>query len=131
MAKQKVNGDQLGNTGSSWTTWTPTITAGSGTFTSVTATGRYKQIGKTVFYRVSVIFTTIGTGNGPLFSLPVTSLASGGHIGACREDATTGYSGTVKLQTTGKASFAKYDNGNILSGGNGSTVIASRFYEAS
>ena len=49
MAKQKVNGDQLGNTGGAWQTWTPTynnLTVGNGTVTC-----GYKQIGKTVTFR--------------------------------------------------------------------------------
>lgn len=50
-----------GDTGTAWTSYTPTLTAGSGSFTTTTITGFYKKIGKTVFLRVVLIITTNGT----------------------------------------------------------------------
>lgn len=44
-----------------WTAYTPTVSAGSGSFTSVSSNGAYRQIGKTVFVRLGVIITTNGT----------------------------------------------------------------------
>jgi hypothetical protein len=44
-----------------WTTYTPSVTAGIGAFTSVSATGRYKQIGKTVFVQIKITIATNGT----------------------------------------------------------------------
>ncbi|WP_454626969.1 pyocin knob domain-containing protein [Bradyrhizobium cenepequi] len=65
-----------GDTGTSWTSYTPTVTAGSGTFTSVSATGRYKIIGKTVFLQITVIITTVGTAAGTVnCSLPAAAPA--------------------------------------------------------
>lgn len=116
--------------GAAWTAWTPTITAGSGTFTSASGSGRYMQIGKLVLYNVTVTITTVGTGATPIFSLPVTAQSSGGFVGAGREDALTGNMAEVKKQTATTASIFRYDNGNILSGGNGSSIISSGFYEA-
>lgn len=55
-----------------WIAYTPTLTAGAGTFTTASATGRYKQIGKTVHFRVQITITTVGTGTLPVFTLPVT-----------------------------------------------------------
>lgn len=130
MAKQKINGDQLGTTASGWTAWTPTVTAGSGSFTSASGSGRWFQIGKLVFYKVDCTITTVGTGQGCVFTLPVTAQASAGHLGSAREDATSGFAGMVKFASTTSASVSKYDNGNITSGGSGSVVRASGFYEA-
>lgn len=58
-----------------WSTYTPTITAQSGTFTSITSiTGRYKQIGKTVHVNLSFTITTVGTASGYVIaSLPVAA----------------------------------------------------------
>jgi hypothetical protein len=64
-----------GNNSATWSTWTPTIAASSGTITtSSTNWARYYQIGKIVFFNVSVTITTNGTGSGALrISTPVTS----------------------------------------------------------
>jgi hypothetical protein len=72
-----------GPTGSSasdlteWAAYTPTITADGGGFTlgNGVITGRYKQIGKTVFFLVKFVYgstTNPGTGHWN-FSLPVTA----------------------------------------------------------
>lgn len=49
------------DTGTAWTTYTPTVTATTGTFTTVSASGRFKTIGKTVFLTVLIVDTTNGT----------------------------------------------------------------------
>ena len=60
-----------------WTAYTPTITADGGGFAlnNGTLTGRYKQVGKTVFFKLKFVFgstTAAGTGHWN-FSLPVTA----------------------------------------------------------
>lgn len=45
-----------------WTAYTPTITAGSGTITTSSATGRSGKVGKTVNIQMAVTITTNGTG---------------------------------------------------------------------
>jgi len=63
-----------GDNGSAWTAYTPTVTAGSGAFTTVSAAGRYKTIGKTVHVEVTITTTTIGTAaTSMLFTLPLAS----------------------------------------------------------
>lgn len=44
-----------------WTSYVPTVSAGSGSFTTATAAGSYLQIGKLVFFRQLVTITTAGT----------------------------------------------------------------------
>jgi hypothetical protein len=60
-----------------WTAYTPTITADGGGFSlnNGTLTGRYKQLGKTVFFSLKFVFgSTTSTGTGHWnFSLPVTA----------------------------------------------------------
>ena len=63
-----------------WTAYTPTITADGGGFAlnNGTLTGRYKQVGKTVFFKLKFVFcstTAAGTGHWN-FSLPVTAYDS-------------------------------------------------------
>ncbi|HYY94059.1 MAG TPA: hypothetical protein VE713_06035 [Pyrinomonadaceae bacterium] len=55
----KINGVDLT---AAYTTYTPTVTCGSGAITTLgTVTGRYRQIGKTVFFQVTIPITTNGT----------------------------------------------------------------------
>jgi len=56
-----------------WATWTPTITAESGTLTSYTITNaRYKRIGKSITFSVTFQITDNGTAAGAFFvTLPV------------------------------------------------------------
>jgi|APCry1669192522_1035417.scaffolds.fasta_scaffold00206_2 hypothetical protein len=44
-----------------WTDYTPTVTPGSGSFTTASATGRWQKIGKTVIGSVKVTITTNGS----------------------------------------------------------------------
>lgn len=63
--KQSVTG--------AWAAYTPSVSAGSGSFTSVSATGAYLQMGKTVFVRLHVNITTNGSAAGSVSAgLPVT-----------------------------------------------------------
>ena len=55
-------------------TWTPTVTAQVGSFTTVSGTGRYQKIGNTVHFFVAITITTVGTASGGVvFSLPFTA----------------------------------------------------------
>lgn len=87
-----INGASIDNL--AWTTYTPTVTAQTGTPTTTTATGRYKQIGKTLFLNVLVTITTVGTATGAVnASLPFTAVtATNSFIGSALEQSTTGKS---------------------------------------
>lgn len=113
-----------------WTTWPYVISAGSGSFTTTSANARYIQIGKTVHFKIDVTITTIGTGSGCQFTLPVQAQTTSGAIGFAREDATSGNMGVVKLASATLASVLRYDNGNIASGGSGTVVRCAGTYEA-
>lgn len=51
---------------SGWTDYTPTMTPGSGSFTSATASGRYTIVGRTVTVKLTVTITTNGTAAGSI-----------------------------------------------------------------
>ena len=91
------------------TTWTPTVTASSGTITSYTLNGaNYVRNGSVVHVNVDLTITNAGTGSG---SLDVTLPFNNGSVianGTGRENALTGYqlqcrvaasSGTMNIQT--------------------------------
>ena len=68
-----------GDTGAAWTAYTPTVTPGGGSFTTVSATGRYKVLGKTVWMEAAITITTVGTATGTLaLSLPVGTVNGDG-----------------------------------------------------
>lgn len=70
-------------------TWTPTITAGSGTFTTVSATGKATKVGNLYLIRVVITVTTNGTAASFVrFTLP--SAATEGTALAGRENGNTG-----------------------------------------
>jgi hypothetical protein len=64
----------LTSTNGAWTSYTPTVTAQTGTLTTVSATGYYQTIGKTCIVSMSITITNAGTGSGGLYAtLPLTS----------------------------------------------------------
>ncbi|MGA8401464.1 MAG: hypothetical protein WB697_16355 [Stellaceae bacterium] len=67
-----------GDTGTPWTSYTPTLTCNSGSVGSATVSGRYKAIGKTIHVWISVDITSLGTCGGGYFdvSVPTTVPAS-------------------------------------------------------
>jgi hypothetical protein len=99
-----------------WTAWTPTITSGSGTITTVgTVEGFYQQIGRVVYGVARVTITTKGTAAGGLgFTLPVTArstfMGNGGAIGTYRETQNSGVVGCVYLSGNADGTLMENDN---------------------
>lgn len=76
-----------------WTPYTPTISATSGTFTSVTTSGRYRQVGKTVSFTAQVNITTVGTAASTvLLGLPVQAAATPFQVVSGRDNGVSGKS---------------------------------------
>lgn len=65
-----------------WTSWTPTVTQGSTTFTLSTNDCAYTRFGRTITaqFRVSIGSGTGQTGQGIVMTLPVTPKSSGGPV---------------------------------------------------
>lgn len=59
-----------------WTDWSPTVTAGVGSFTSITVNrAKYRQFGKVVEIEASVTVNTVGTASGDIrLSLPILGI---------------------------------------------------------
>jgi hypothetical protein len=119
-----VTNGGTGDTGTAWSTYTPTITASSGTFTTVSATGRSKTIGKTMFLEARVIITTVGTASGfVVLPMPSGTLAANAAATVWQENTNAPGGG---FGTSGGSSFnlTKYDGTTLCSSGSVVTVTA-------
>jgi hypothetical protein len=115
---------------SAWTAYTPTVTANSGTFTSVAATGRYLRMGKVVFLQMSINITTNGTAAGSVWATLPVNQATSAMVIAGRETALTGKILQCLLNGAfiGFISIWNYDN--TYPGGSGYVLSLSGSYEA-
>lgn len=122
-------GSGSGTSLGAWTSYTPTITAGTGTFTTVSASGKYCQIGKIVVCKFTITITTNGTAaGGILATLPVTAASGLISTGSGRENSVVGKMLQVYNSSTTQATIFNYDN--TYPGGNGYSIICSLVYEA-
>ena len=105
--------------------FTPTITAQTGTLTSVTGiSGNYTKIGRIVHYHFAFTISDNGTGAGFVkVTLPVDAVLA--DIGVGRENAVTGKLLQLLAQTTFVA-IRNYDN--TYAGGHGTQIIGSIAY---
>lgn len=111
-----------------WTAYTPTVTAGTGTFTTVSATGAYVQIGKIVIVRGTVTITTNGTAAATVIAtLPITQKTGTVGHGIGREVNATGNTVLVQCGSTNATMFTV---SNGYPGGTGYTIQFSATYEA-
>jgi hypothetical protein len=123
-----INGAAIDN--SAWSTWVPTVTAGSGSFTALgTVTARYKQIGKTVFFYIAIPITTNGTAAVLVqATLPFTSANTAHQSAVGRENGLTGKSlGARILVNSTTLQFQFYDA--TYPGADGAVIGGSGQYE--
>jgi hypothetical protein len=123
-----VDGAILGpNSGGAWTIYTPIITAGSGTFTTVSASGKWQSIGKTVFLQIEIIITTNGSASGAVIAtLPINSDGSV-YIISGRENS---LSGKILQGICGVSSMTILNYDNTYPGGSGATIIMTGIYQS-
>ena len=114
-----------------WTSYTPTVTASSGSITTYSAAGWYSQSGKTVVAQARVTITTVGTAAGTMVvTLPITAAtgASKEWIGAALEGQTTGNSGWISVLSGATAgNIRSYNFGTFF--GSGNQIIFTVVYE--
>jgi hypothetical protein len=109
-------------------TYTPTVTAQTGTITTYTATGAYTKIGRLINVSAKITITTNGTAAGYLImSLPSGLAADNAitQIGAGREDGVTGDMLQV-LSAASNVYIVSYDG--VYPGGDGHVVYATLTY---
>ena len=113
-----------------WTAYTPSVSAGAGTLTSVSASGRYKQIGKTVFVTIYINITNNGTGSSYIsVTLPVTTSAALEQTMAGRMPLNGAVVGTRIFGASTNMVIQRYDG--QYPGGNGSIIVLNGAYESS
>ena len=108
-------------------TFTPTITASSGTFTTVSAAGTYTKIGRQVTIQLRVTITNAGTATGTIkYTLPFTAAANT-FGGVAFELASVGITGFSWISST-QGNIIKYDyTGVVIATGNVWDVTATYF----
>lgn len=110
-----------------WTSYTPTVTAESGTPTTATASGYWTRIGTIVMFKVTVTITNKGTATGAVIITNPVTATSGLWMFFGREDAATGTVLQAKGGTTTSNIF-KSDNNTCWV--DGYSLVLSGFYEA-
>jgi hypothetical protein len=109
----------IGVPSTAWTSYTPTITAATGSFTTVSATGAYQVIGKTCFVTINISITTVGTAAGTIYAtLPFTSAARIQIGGYGMEVNSTGnmLKGYIPASST-QLQITTYSNGSTIGAG--------------
>ena len=102
---------------SAWTAYTPTLGALAGTYTTSSAAGRYKAIGKTIHVHVTITITTVGTGTFPLFTLPVAALNYDHAVFYGTERGLTGKSLVGRYNGSSNIVVTDYNSANIAASG--------------
>lgn len=117
---------------SAWTTYTPTVTPSAGAFTSITPTGRYKTLGKSILVEIDILITTNGTASGFIdATLPVAAVASKWFSLFAGEWASGGLSCGARINpgySSSKVIITKYDN--TYPGGSGYRIVVTGVYES-
>ena len=113
---------------SDWSTFAPTITAGAGTLTTASATGRYTRMGQTVLVSITGTITTNGTGASWInLGLPIDANTVNVFTGVGRENAVTGYILQGIVAST-EINCLTYDN--LYPGGDGRVIRMNAMYQA-
>ena len=113
-----------------WTNYTPTISAGIGSFTSTTInTARFAVLGKLLFLDFDISINTNGTAAGSMFiSVPSGRTAKNiNQVGSGRELNTSGFMFQIYLDSTTNMRVLRYDNAYGLA--TGSRICGSLTYE--
>ena len=105
-----------------WTSYTPTVTASSGSITTYSASGWYSQSGKTIVVQGRVVITTVGTAAGTtIVTLPVTAQTrtNAEWVGSALEGQSTGYGGWASVLSGATAvNLRNYNFGTFLGSNN-------------
>jgi hypothetical protein len=119
-----------GNGLKAWVAYSPTISATSGSFTTLVTNASFCQIGKTVHMAVSIGITTAGTASGGInVTLPVTAKTGIIAVGSGRENSATGNQLQAYIAgTTATCQIWQYNNATTIASGR--TVLFSLTYEA-
>jgi dihydrodipicolinate synthase/N-acetylneuraminate lyase len=113
-----------------WSTWVPTITSQSGTYTSIAATlARYVVIYGICYFQLKIKVTTKGTGVMPTFTLPFTALTGTDLMSfPAQEGFNNAIGGTAQVATDlAHAIIRNYAAGDLVTA-DGAIVTVQGFY---
>jgi hypothetical protein len=97
-------------------TWTPTITSGTGSITSYTATGAYTKIGRVVTIAVTVTIDDAGTASGTMkYTLPFTQVSTPFFTAPVREYNATGVWYFTEIDNSGGTIWTSINGGVVWS----------------
>ena len=101
-------------------TWTPTVTAQTGTLTTTTSSGTYTKIGKAVTVNFRIDLVNAGTGADGLFvsNFPFAAATSNTLSGATREDQAVGFNITGSYVNSTQMIFSR-DTTTLIGTGRG------------
>lgn len=122
------------NQNSAWSTYTPTVSSQTGTITAATisTSGRYKVLGKTIFVQFTITLTNVGTGTpggGLQISAPFAASGAAANVGSCFEAAATGKSGACVILASGSTFSSRPADGTSTWFVNGYVVDGTITYE--
>jgi hypothetical protein len=108
-------------------TWTPSLSAGSGTITSFTSSGRYTKNGRLVTAEIRIDITDNGNAATGLIigNFPFTAYGAKALTGAAREDASAGIGIVGSGLSTTSIYLTKVDNTYPGGTGYGFTIVVS------
>lgn len=112
-----------------WVAWTPVVFPAGGAYSVITAAGHYHPVGQTIWWRVRITFTNIGTGTGKAnFIIPVGNFRAD-NCGVGIDVNVTGKAVTALGLVTqaNYYSLQMYDNTSGVA--NGVTFVLSGCYE--
>jgi hypothetical protein len=118
-----LQADSGQSTGLAWNnaafiSYTATLTAGGGTFTSASAAAKYQRIGKICVVKIAVTITLAGTATGTIaVQLPFTSANDSNTYasGSFRENNVTGLTGVGRVVANSAAvNINKYDDTSFI-----------------
>ena len=112
-----------------WSTYTPTVSSLSGTISSASASGYYRQDGKTITVTATITVTSNGSGaTGLSFSLPAQA-GPRFYVGSGREQAVNGKGVSVTISPSGSAATVVASGDNTYPAADGAVIVASVTYE--
>jgi len=111
-------------------TFTPTVTPGSGSYTTTELDGRYTKIGRLVAFQIYFKITTVGTGSGSvtISGLPFTSISWYRMPNKWRENAATGICGQFTMNSGSASGFMQNDDGTNITHASGRVFIINGLY---
>lgn len=106
-----------------WTAYTPIVTSITGTITSYTASGGFKKVGKTVFFRQLITLTSIGTAAGAI----VATLPSNNNPDMTAYGKWNNTAKSLSVDISGGSTYSRLYDGSFPFA-DGSALLVTGFY---